>query len=37
VRSSTLSSSTTQNSVGGCAFLGGNAGTGAQTARPPTP
>lgn len=37
VRSSTLSSSTTQNSVGGCAFLGGSAGTGAQTARPPTP
>jgi hypothetical protein len=27
----------TENSVGNCAFLGGNAAAGDQTARPPTP
>jgi hypothetical protein len=31
------SSSSAGNSVSDCAFLGGSAGTGAQSARPPTP
>jgi hypothetical protein len=35
--STAVAAASTENSLGGCAFLGGSAGTGAQSARPPTP
>jgi hypothetical protein len=36
-QSTNAQSSSAGNSVSDCAFLGGSAGTGAQSARPPTP